>query len=47
MAGRIKSRKTGEQSIRYRHDREGRVVFIDYGKGQTVAYQYNMMPWGI
>lgn len=41
LAGRIKSRQTGEQEIHYRHDREGRVVFIDYGKGQTVSYKYD------
>jgi YD repeat-containing protein len=40
-AGLIRSRKTGEQEIRYTHDREGRVVKIDYGNGQRVANEFD------
>jgi hypothetical protein len=40
-AGLIRSRKTGEQEIKYTHDREGRVVKIDYGKGQVVTNAYD------
>ncbi|MFD0894008.1 hypothetical protein ACFQ5Q_10265 [Luteolibacter ambystomatis] len=41
QTGRLRERKTGEQDIRYDYDKEGRLVKIDYGKGQTVDYTYD------
>jgi len=40
-AGRIRTRVSGEQTITYRHDREGRITRIDYGNGQVVSHKYD------
>ncbi|MBK1834168.1 RHS repeat protein [Roseibacillus ishigakijimensis] len=41
QTGRLTRRKTGEQDIQYRYNREGQLSQIDYGKGETIDYQYD------
>jgi YD repeat-containing protein len=41
LTGRIRRKTNGEQNIRYDYDKAGRLVLIDYGKGQTIKYVYD------
>lgn len=41
QTGRLTRRKTGEQDIRYRYNKEGQLRQIDYGKGETINYEYD------
>ncbi len=40
-AGKLIERTNGEQTIRYAHDKNGKLSSIDYGAGQTIQYQYD------
>jgi YD repeat-containing protein len=44
LTGRIRRKNNGEQDIRFDYDKAGRLVKIDYGKGQTIDYTYD--PYG-
>lgn len=41
LTGRIRRKNNGEQDIRFDYDKAGRLVKIDYGKGQTILYTYD------
>lgn len=41
LTGRIRRKNNGEQDIRYDYDKAGRLVKIDYGRGQTIGYTYD------
>lgn len=41
LTGRIRRKNNGEQDIRFDYDKAGRLVKIDYGKGQTIDYTYD------
>jgi YD repeat-containing protein len=41
LTGRIRRKNNGEQDIRFDYDKAGRLVNIDYGKGETIDYTYD------
>jgi YD repeat-containing protein len=41
LTGRIRRKNNGEQDIRFDYDKAGRLVKIDYGKGETIDYSYD------
>lgn len=41
LTGRIRRKNNGEQDIRFDYDRAGRLVRIDYGKGEIIDYAYD------
>lgn len=41
LTGRIRSKNNGEQDIRFDYDKAGRLVQIDYGKGEIIDYTYD------
>jgi YD repeat-containing protein len=41
LTGRIRRKNNGEQDIRFDYNKAGRLVKIDYGKGETIDYTYD------
>lgn len=44
VGGKLRLRENGEQSARYRYDRDGRLLEANYGNGEVVRYAYD--DWG-